>query len=266
MLSVGMSLRFADLVANWRLLTPVIWTRLLLATFLLPPIIALAIGKLLPIDLATTAGLFLVAIAPGAPLMTRNVAKRGFDMRLAASYQIWGALLIPIMIPLLVMAVGKLYARDVWVPPGTLLAVIAKQQFAPLLAGMALKHFAPAFSAKALRPVNVCGNVLVLVAIIALLWQLGPALREALGWVVLAALLLAIGCLAVSRALIGGRTPGSETLAISNVNRHVGLALLLSGAHVQNSKGALPVLAVYAFTAPVVMALYARWMQRELPP
>ena len=112
----------------------------------MPPLIALGLGQLLPLDLATTAGLFLIAVAPGAPLLTRNIAKRGFDMQMAASYQVWGALMIPIMIPLLVAPPGKLYHRDIWIPPLRLLAVICEQQFLPLLAGMALMHFAPAFS------------------------------------------------------------------------------------------------------------------------
>jgi hypothetical protein len=48
------------------------------------------------------AGLFRVGAAPGAPLMTRNIANRGFDMQLAAAYQVWGGLLTPVMLPVVV--------------------------------------------------------------------------------------------------------------------------------------------------------------------
>src|SRR3954469_20983215 len=89
MVSIGMSLRFREIVANWRRHTWNSWARLLLATFLVPPLIALGLGQLLPLTLATTAGLFLIAVAPGAPLLTRNIAKRGFDMQMGASYQVW---------------------------------------------------------------------------------------------------------------------------------------------------------------------------------
>ena len=44
------------------------WTRLLLATFIVPPLIALGLGQVLPLALSATAGLFLIAVAPGAPL------------------------------------------------------------------------------------------------------------------------------------------------------------------------------------------------------
>lgn len=262
MLSVGMSLKFSELVANWRRLTLVTWTRLLLATFLVPPLIALGLGKLLPLTLAATGGLFLIAVAPGAPLMTRGVAKKGFDLQLAASYQVWGALMIPIMIPLLVAAGGKLYDRDIWIPPLTLLAIVAKQQFLPLLAGMALMYFAPGFSTTIRRALNLLGNLLLTVAIIALLWKLGPTLQQTSPWVFAAALLMALGCLAVSRVLLSSKTPGVQTLVISNVNRHVGLALLLSGQHL-NAKNTLPVIACYALAAPLVMALYAKLARRS---
>lgn len=262
MLSVGMSLELGSLVAHWRRLTWQTWTRLLFATFLLPPLLALGLGHLLPVTLATTAGLFLIAIAPGAPLMTRGVAKRGFDMQLAASYQVWGALMIPLMIPLLAAAAGKLYAREIWIPPGALLAVIAKQQLLPLLSGMALMRWAPEFATRVRRVFNVVGNGLLTLAILGLLWKLGPTLREISPWVFVAALGLACGCLGVSRGLLSGKTPGVQTLVVSNVNRHVGLALLISGQYLSN-KNTLPVIACYALWAPLVMALYAKHARRR---
>jgi BASS family bile acid:Na+ symporter len=262
MLSVGMSLDLGALVAHWRRLTWQSWTRLLLATFIFPPLLALGLGQLLPVTLATTAGLFLIAIAPGAPLMTRGVAKRGFDMQLAASYQVWGALMIPLMIPLLAAAAGKLYHRDIWIPPVALLGVIAKQQLLPLIAGMALMRWAPQFAIRVRRVFNVAGNALLTAAILGLLWKLGPTLREISPWVFAAALGLACGCLGVSRALLSSKTPGVQTLVVSNVNRHVGLALLISGQYLSN-KNTLPVIACYALLAPLVMALYAQWARRS---
>jgi bile acid:Na+ symporter, BASS family len=259
MVSIGMSLEFGDLMAQWRRLTLAVWVRLLLATFILPPLIALGLGQLLPLTRVETGGLFLIAIAPGAPLMTRNIAKRGFDMRIAASYQVWGALLIPIMIPLLVLGAGKIYGRDIWIPPLRLLALICKQQLLPLFAGMALMYFAPVFSTKIRRALNVTGNLILTIALVALLWKLGPALRQTTAWLLLAVLLLALGCMGVSQLLLTRKTAGVQTLVISNVNRHVGLALLISGQYLQNSR-ALPVLACYALTAPILMGIYAKFV------
>ncbi|HEY2799195.1 MAG TPA: hypothetical protein VGI85_01255 [Chthoniobacterales bacterium] len=264
MVSVGMSLRFREIVAIWRRHTWVSWTRLLLATFLVPPLIALGLGQLLPLSLATTAGLFLIAVAPGAPILTRNIAKRGFDMQMAASYQVSSALMIPIMIPLLVALAGKLYQRDIWIPPLTLLAVIGKQQFLPLLAGMALMQFAPAFCTRAQRALNTFANLVLIVVLIALLWKTGPALKETSPWLFVAVPVLALACIIVSRLLLTNDTPGAQTLVICNVNRHAGLALLLSGQYLRtNNNGALPAVACYALAAPLIMGLYAKFVRRD---
>ena len=183
MISVGMSLNWTQFLANWRRLTLATWAKLLAATFIVPPILALALASLLRLDRGALIGLFLIAVAPGAPLMTRVVAKRGFDMELAASYQLWGAFLTPIMIPLLVGAAGWLYGRNIWVSPLKVLAVIAQQQFVPLLIGVALMYFAPAFSTKIRSPLNVIGNALLTVTLIVLLVKMGPALTEVSPWV-----------------------------------------------------------------------------------
>ncbi len=262
MVSVGMSLSPRQLLDNWRRLTPSLWGKLLLATFFVPPLLALALGHLLPLDGAATAGLFLIAIAPGAPLMTRGVAKKGFDMQIAASYQVWGALLTPLMLPLLIAGGGWLYGRDIWVPPMKLLAVIAQQQFAPLVAGMALMWLAPAFSMRVQRMLNLVGNTLLLVMLAAMLYKMGPALMKASPWVALAAPLLAAGCLLAVRLFLGQRNATVQTLSICNANRHVGLALLLSGQQIHDQRP-IPAIAAYALAAALVMGLYAKLARRD---
>jgi bile acid:Na+ symporter, BASS family len=263
MVSVGMSLNWTQFLENWRRLTLAKWAKLLAVTFIVPPIIALALANLLRLDRGALIGLFLIAVAPGAPLMTRVMAKRGFDMELAASYQLWGAFLTPIMIPLLVGVAGWVYRRNIWVSPLKVLAVIAQQQFVPLLIGVALMYFAPAFSTKIRSPLNVIGNALLMVTLVVLLVKMGPALTEVSPWVVIAVLLLAVGCIAASFAILTPATVMTKTLVVCNVNRHVGLALLLSGTYFRSQK-ALPAIAAYALTAQFMMWLYSK-LARYLP-
>lgn len=262
MLSIGMSLSPRQLLENWRRLTISVWTRLLAATFFVPPLLALALGRLLPLDGAAVAGLFLIATVPGAPLMTRGAAKKGFDMQIAGSYQVWGALLTPVIVPLLIAGGGWLYGREIWVPPMKLLAVIAQQQFLPLLAGMALMWLAPVFSTRVQRLLNFVGNALLLLVLVAILYKMGPTLWKAGPWVALAALLLAAGCLLAARLLLGRRSSIVQTLSICNANRHVGLALLLSGQQIHDQRP-VPAIAAYALAAMLVMWLYAKFASRD---
>ncbi len=264
MVSVGMSLRWQELVANWRRLTWSAWLRLLLATFIVPPAVALLLARILPLNLSETAGLFMVAAAPGAPLLTRNLARRGFDMHLAASYQVWGAVMTPIMIPLLVAGAAKLYARNIWIPPLAVLVQIVEKEFVPLLVGMAVAHFAPAFSKKTQPAMNLTGNCTLTLVFVVLLWKMGPELRRVTPWVVLAAVLLMVASVVAMRLLMTTDPIGVRTLAVSNANRHVGLALLLSGQYIHN-RDALPTVAAYAIIVALMLLLSPKlFRQKEL--
>ena len=262
MLSIGMSLSPRRLLENWGRLTPSLWVRLVAGTFLLPPLLALALGSFIPLGGPATAGLFLVAVVPGAPLMTRGAAQKGFDLQLAASYQVWGALLTPVIVPLLIASGGWWFGREIWVSPIKLLAVIAEQQFVPLIIGMALMWLAPAFSTRAQRFLNTVGNTLLLVVLVGLLWKIGAVLWKESPWVIVAVLLLATGCLLGMRLLLGRPSATVQTLSVCNANRHVGLALLLSGQQSPDER-AVPAIAAYALAALLVMWLYARFARHE---
>ena len=101
------------------------------------------------------------------------------------------------------------------------------------------------------------GNALLMVTLIVLLVKMGPALTEVSPWVVLAVLLLAVGCIVASFAILTPATVNTKTLVICNVNRHVGLALLLSGTYFGTQK-ALPAIAAYALAAQLMIWLYAK--------
>jgi predicted Na+-dependent transporter len=218
----------------------------------------LVLYRLLPLGREAGIGLLLVGVAPGAPLLTRNIAKRGFDMQRAASYQLWSATMTPLMIPLVVAAVGKLYARDIWIPPMLLLRQIALKQFLPLLAGALLMALLPAFAKKTQQTLNALGNLLLIALIALLLVRMGPALGRVGPWVPVAALALAICSWGAAWLLMRDDPVARQTLAVCNVNRHVGLALLLAtqNLHVDN---ALPAVACYALAAALLMTLYARF-------
>lgn len=75
-------------------------------------------------------------------------------------------------------------------------------------------------------------------------------------------LLLATGCLMSVRRLLGQRAVSVQTLSICNVNRHVGLPILLAGSHIHDQRP-IPIIAAYAFAAILVMALFTKFVQRE---
>jgi len=231
--------------------------RALLATFIVPPTLALLAANQFHLTLGETAGLFMIGVASGAPLLTRNLARKGFDMHMAASYQVWAALMVPVMIPLIVAAAGKLYSRNIWIPPAALLWEIGRKQFLPLSIGMVTVWFAPAITPKVQPALNVLGNVVLTLIMALMLFKMGPALKAITPLVPLAALLIAVGSIAAIQLSVFGDPLVKQTVAICNANRHVGLALLLSGRYL-HARNALPAVACYALLAPLVMFVYVK--------
>jgi len=265
MVSVGMSLRPTQVIAKLRRMRWQDWVGLVLATFIVPAALALLLGRILPLNRPEMAGLFFVGAAPGAPLMTRNIAKRGFDMHLAAGYQVWGGLLTPVMLPIVVLVAGLLHGLVIWIPPRDVLVQIVEKQFVPLLLGIAMARFLPVFSGKAVVWMNRLGNTVLTLGILALLWFMREALKGLLTWwLPLGAILLALGSVLAISLLVANDDPQvKHTLAICNANRHVGLALLLSGQYLR-AKGALPAIAAYALIAPFVIGGLSWYFRRDL--
>jgi predicted Na+-dependent transporter len=185
-------------------------------------------------------------------------------MHLAASYQVWAALMIPVMIPIVVFSAGKLYNRDIWISPATLLGQIVIKQFVPLALGMAIAKVAPRLSKRFQPTINTLGNIILTVVLGLALFKLGPALKEITPMLPVVSLLLALGCMRAVWLIRLSDPIVRKTFAISNANRHVGLALLLSGQYLHATR-ALPAIACYALVAPLVMIAYVWWYRRRAP-
>jgi predicted Na+-dependent transporter len=140
----------------------------------------------------------------------------------------------------------------IWIPPRDVLLQILEKQFVPLLVGRVLVYFLPAFAAKAQPGMNRLGNIVLTLGIIAMLWTMRETLKELLTWwLPVGALLLALGSVAAIWLLVPkADLLTKRTLAICNANRHIGLALLLSGQYLR-LKGALPAVATYALVVPL---------------
>jgi predicted Na+-dependent transporter len=262
MVSIGMSLHPSDLWQHWRRLIGRNGFRLLLATFIVPPAIALILYHSLPLDFGEGVGLFMLGVVPGAPLVSRVAAKRGFDMQLAASYQLWSAVLVPVMLPIVVYTAARLYDRNVWISPLVLIKNIAENQFAPLLIGLVLMYFLPVFSARIQPAITVIGNVLLLVMIAAVLWAMRGELVSITVWLFVASVLLAVASILAITLLLRADAETVKTFALCNANRYVGLALLIAREYTK-ARHAVPAIACYALVAPVIMIVYARLVRRR---
>jgi bile acid:Na+ symporter, BASS family len=263
MVGVGMSLDPREVIARWLGQPRGYWLRVLAAAFLFPPLLAMLLAGILPLDPGARGGILLMSIAPGAPLLTRMVAQKGslFDSQLAAGYQIVVGLLVPFLTPGLLYALGRFYNRDVWVDPWTLAWQVAAMQFLPLIAGLLIKHRWPAFAARAEPWMSRTGNLLLIAYLLLILFSLRRVLLAVGPLTSVAAFAFALCCLAAGHLL------GGPTIALTNTNRHVGLGMLIAGLNFQGRVQLLvPFFAAYALLAPLLMAGYAFWRRKKAAP
>lgn len=259
MASLGLSLHATEVGANWKRLEWSAWVNLILATFIIPPALALLLATLFHFSPTETAALFMVGAVPGAPLITRNVRREGFDPQIAAGYQIWAALMVPLLIPFIVAGAGRLYERNIWIPPALLLKEILLKQFLPLALGMAIAWLAPKQAERMQPRVNMLGNILFFGLLALVLYKLGPALKLITPLVPVSTFLLAVGAIAAVRLLRFRSPQVREIFALCNVNRNAGLALLLTTQFIHTQGSPLPTIGCYALMAPFIMLLYARY-------
>jgi BASS family bile acid:Na+ symporter len=257
--AVGMSLEPRDVISRWTHLPRGYWLRVMAATFLLPPAFAMLLVGTFTLAPEVRGGVLLMSIAPGAPMLTRMVAQKGvlFDPRLAASYQIVVGLLVPLLTPALLYMMGRYYHRDVWVSPLTLAWQVAIMQFLPLAVGLMVKHRFPGFALKAEPWMSRIGNLMLIGYLLIIVFTLGRVLRAVGPVSAGTAVVFALACLAFGHWLAG------STIALSNTNRHVGLAMLIAGLNFKGQvKLVVPFFLAYALLAPLLMVAYAIWQRR----
>lgn len=162
-----------------------------LAQLLLMPPLALALARAMAMPEAVTAGLVLLAAAPGAAQGQLLTALAGGDMPLARGIAALGTGLSVVTLPAMA---GWLLPPAAGFQGAMLLLVLL-----PATAGMLLSRLAPALAARLSGPLATAASLATAALILAALWRGGP--WPAALWSALALALLALG---LARALAAG--------------------------------------------------------------
>jgi len=220
--------------------------RALAANFVVIPLIALAFVRIFRVEGAVAIGILLMAIAPGAPFLTRSGGSKpggsqGLAISLAFIMPALSILTIPITAGLVLPPDAN--AHLPWVSFVIKLCVL---QLLPLLIGLFAADRAPAVVPKA---VPVLGLVLI-GAIGVVLWHLGPVLvRSFLSvhgshgiWAMLA---IVAACLGVGWLFGGRRREDRRTLTIATGVRNFGLCTLIAATSFPNTLVAASVMTYF---------------------
>ena len=224
MLAVGLSLTVAQILAPLRSVRVVSFA--LLANFVLMPLAALAIARLLRLDQPLGVALLLLGTAGGAPFLPKLVGVAKGDL----------AFSVGLMVLLMVLTVGymplvlPLLLEGVSVDPLKIAKSLLLLMLLPLAVGLAIKARLEAIATRA-RPVLDRISSLSLVVLIVLL--LATNIRNVVSLFGTRGILASILFLVVGFGigwLLGG--PGSDTrsvMALGTSQRNIAAALVVGG-------------------------------------
>lgn len=257
-LAIGLSSTLADLTYLWR--RPAQLLRSLLAMYVIIPLFALLILKVLTLPQGVEVALLILAVSAGAPLLPRKLMKIGHESYML-SLVVTSSAVAVLMVPLWLEMLRPLYSLTTELSPVDVALLIAKSFIGPIVIGMLLRwRFPETSEVIADRLLSVCG-IILLGCVVVLLALHGKLLLD-VGWPSLLALVgMTFAALAVGHVLGGPGEDDRTGLAIACATRHVGIAMIVA-ASVPGPRTAVIVVA-YLIAAAVVSIPYLRWRQKK---
>ncbi len=229
MMSVGLAYSLGQLVRPLRDARAVF--RALVANFILVPLLAVGLERLIQMEAPLALGLFLIAGSAGAPFLIKLVSAARSDLALSAALLIllvpMTVVFLPVYVPL---AMAHPSLESLSYVPSSVVALgvpLLSTLFLPILAGAALKAVVPRWAARA---VPIGGRVATLSLIVVMVATFAANLR-ALGEIVrsgaiFAGLLLILGAFVVGYLL--SPRERSAVLGLGTAQRNVAGAMVIA--------------------------------------
>jgi BASS family bile acid:Na+ symporter len=227
MLSMGVQAKWQAVMASTR---PVLLVVLgLFANYVLVPSVTLAVLYLFQADPMVSAGFFILAVCPGAPIgpPVTGIAKGNVPwaigiMVILAAFSVF---LSPALLSVLLDWTGS--ASDLRIDYFAIVRALLVAQMLPLAVGLSIHHWAPKLTQWVVRPLGMLANILLLVLvglIVATQYETLTAIRLR-GWAGTGLLLLA--SLAIGWLCGGPEVATRKALAVTTAARNVAVGLVI---------------------------------------
>ncbi len=267
MFSMGLGLTIREITA------PLKHHRLIGAAFfinlILIPLAGIAMVRLLPMDIGVTAGLLIVACAPGSTIGPKLAEFSKGDVSLAISIMFFLSVLAIFTTPItltLILSGAITKQIDFFSVMTTLLILI----FLPMVAGMATNSRCQAFADRIRRRVFIFSNLTIAIFGIIFIWvQVTGEGRFidsffSVGIAATAAVFILVAFSMLAGYLLGGsEKQNRQVLATSSANRNLGVSLLVGASALAGHGEAFLIIIVYAIVQTLISGLIAvKWGQK----
>jgi BASS family bile acid:Na+ symporter len=256
----GLRTEAADLLYVVR--RPGLLARSLLSIFVIMPIVTVAFLRLFDFPRAVEVVLVALAISPVPPLLPMKETKAGGHTTYALGLMAILALVAIVAIPLALELLQRIYRRELGIAYGAIAVLVVQSVLAPLLAGLVLRAALPALAKRLERPVRLIANVLLPVAVVALVAGTLPAMWALIGdGTVVAIVMVTFAGLAIGHVLGGPNPDHSVVLALSTASRHPAIALAIASADFPNVQFG-PIVLLCLLVNALAVIPYIKWQTR----
>lgn len=240
---------------------PGLFTRSVVAMFVIVPVVAVLLVNALHLPQVVEAALLALAISPVPPILPRKLrkagARSGFGLSLTVTMSLVSIVVAAVALPVL----GQVFGRPMVTPLSAIVSSVLKFIVAPLALGMIVRHFRPELANTLEKPVSLVGSVLLIVAALVVLVGSVSEMWALVGNGTLAALTVFVVAGLAAGHLMAPSQPGHQrTLAIASASRHPGIAVAVASANFPMEHfGAIILL--YLLMSGVLCAPYIKWRQ-----
>ncbi len=252
MLGTGLSLSVGQIVRPLKNVPLVILA--LVANFVLVPLLAYGITKLLPLDEPLEIGLIVLSTVAGAPFLVKEVQAAKGDIALGVGLMFLMMVVTIAYVPLVLPRLLSGVEVDAWAIAKSLIVTM----LVPIVVGLLWKSHSEE-SAKRWAPLmnKVSGVSLLLLLVTGLGLNISNIISLIGSWGFLALIIFVIGSLAIGFAL-GGRDPATRSvLGLGTAQRNVAAAILVTTLNFSGTM-TLPYVLVAAILLPVILIPIAR--------
>lgn len=230
----------------------------------LVPVPALAVLALMAFSLEgpVAVGLILMAISPGAPVALRRALDAGGHREFAPALHLAIVLLAVVSVPVSVMILDWIFARDFSVTPLDIARQVFFAQLLPITLGATLRAWRPAVAARIEPGVARTGNLLLLVVFAMALANM-PGIIAATGWVPLVAgVLFTVLAMGLGQAFAGRDAAVRPSAALASGMRNPGLAIVIATVN-KAPFGVTAAIIGYTLGMALVVIAYLQWRKRS---
>ena len=260
MLGTGLSLTVAQIVQplkNARLVTLA-----LLANFVLVPLLAFGITKVVPMDEALQVGLIVLATTAGAPFLVKEVqaAKGNLSLGVGLMFLLMVVTIfyVPIVLPLLLSGVEV----NAWDIAKSLIVTM----LIPIVLGLMARSHSPEDAQQWAPLMNKVSGIALLIMLVTGLGLNVANIVDLIGSRgFLALILFVVGSLLIGM-LMGGRDPAVRSvLGLGTAQRNVAAAILVTSLNFSGTM-TLPYVLVASIVLPLILIPTARMLGKRNEP